>query len=254
MLDDLMRAAPIAEFIAWTEAELSHGYGLLVNFSLTWAEVFMSIGAAYAARMIPLRYMSMFSNMFGLAQGVLTGSLPGIVEHGVNLPLNAARAREMRRLIAAVREASKTDLNIEWLKPFAHPRAMKAGATLFRKGEEASEAFILIEGRVDIPELGVSLHQGDIFGEMALFSTEGRRMASAVCATDVRLLFITYEEFEQHYFQNPEFGLYLVRLIVRRLDMNYQQALGARASSSGLDEQSPGVNQGAATPAPAGEG
>ena len=65
---------------------------------------------------------------------------------------------------------------------------------------------------------------------MALFTADGRRMASAVCATDVRLLFIGYEEFEQHYFQNPEFGLYLVRLIVRRFDTNYREALGVIAA------------------------
>ena len=63
-------------------------------------------------------------------------------------------------------------------------------------------------------------------------------MASAVCATDARLLFITYEEFEQHYFQNPEFGLYLVRLIVRRFDANYREALGvAAAGQAALSER-----------------
>ena len=60
---------------------------------------------------------------------------------------------------------------------------------------------------------------------MALFTQDGARLASAVCKTNVQLLYITYEEFEQHYFQNPEFGLFLVRLIVRRLERNQRRAL-----------------------------
>jgi CRP-like cAMP-binding protein len=69
---------------------------------------------------------------------------------------------------------------------------------------------------------------------MALFSAEGRRTASTVCTTDVRLLFITYEQLEQLYFQNPEFGLYLVRLIVQRFEMNVKES--ARLGSASQNE------------------
>jgi len=76
--------------------------------------------------------------------------------------------------------------------------------------------------QVEIVERGAVLSPGDIFGEMALFTTKGRRTATARCVSDVSLLVITYEQFEQLYFQNPEFGLYLVRLIVRRFEMNHR--------------------------------
>lgn len=230
MFEDMAHVPYLAGLISWVRGEPASAYSSFVMEAFKWGEVLMTIGAAYATRMIPLRFMAMFGNVLGLAQGLGSGSLSTIVENAVNLPLNAARAREMRKLIATVREASQTDLNVEWLKPFAHPRALKAGASVFLKGEAADAAFILVDGRVEIPEIGVTLHPGDLFGEMALFTTDGRRMASAVCATDARLLFITYEEFEQHYFQNPEFGLYLVRLIVRRFDMNYREALGVTAA------------------------
>jgi hypothetical protein len=230
MFEYLTHVPYVAGVLSWIRGEPVSAYSSFAVQAFKWGEVLMSIGAAYATRMIPLRFMAMFGNVLGLAQGLGTGSLSTIVEHGVTLPLNAARVREMRKLIATVREASTTDLNVEWLKPFAHPRALKAGASVFVKGEAADAAFILVEGRVALPEIGVTLNPGDLFGEMALFTTDGLRMASAVCATDARLLFITYEEFEQHYFQNPEFGLYLVRLIVRRFDMNYREALGVAAA------------------------
>jgi CRP/FNR family cyclic AMP-dependent transcriptional regulator len=139
----------------------------------------------------------------------------------------------MRRLVASVRGASETDLKIDWLKRFMHPRALKAGDRLFSKGDEASEAFVLVEGRIAIPETSVAFDPGAIFGEMALFTAAGRRTASAVCTSDVKLLVITYEQFEQLYFQNPEFGLYLVRLIVRRFEMNHARPDGASISAFG---------------------
>ena len=64
-----------------------------------------------------------------------------------------------------------------------------------------------------------------------VFTEAGRRTASAVCVSDVRLLVITYEQFEQFYFQNPEFGLYLVRLIVRRFEINHTDPDAAGVSA-----------------------
>lgn len=214
---------------AVVSSEASRDYAAYAIATLAWAEAMTAIGAAYAKRMIPLRFMAMFNNALGVAVGVFTGNPTTIVKHAVNFPLNAARMREMRRLIAGVREASDNDLNIEWLKPFMHPRALQAGASVFAKGDVAHEAFVVVEGRVDIVERDATLAPGDIFGEMALFTAAGRRTASAICKTDVRLLVITYEQFEQLYFQNPEFGLYLVRLIVRRFEKNHRETDGVAA-------------------------
>ena len=214
--------------LAWLQAESTHGVPLFLSNLFGWAEVAMSIVAAFATRMIPLRYTSMLSNVAGLAYGLVTGYVPSIVEHGVNLPLNASRARQMQKLIVAVRQAVRDRSQHRVAQAFrAFARRFKAGETIFRKGDEASEAFIVTEGEVEIPEAGAHVRPGDIFGEMALFTQDGVRLASAVCKTKVELLYITYEEFEQHYFQNPEFGLYLVRLIVRRLERNQRRALSA---------------------------
>ncbi|HUB63855.1 MAG TPA: cyclic nucleotide-binding domain-containing protein [Methylocella sp.] len=198
-----------------------------------WGKTLTAIGGAYMTRMIPLRVMAMLNNLFGITTGVGNGSLATFIEHAVNLPLNTIRLREMRRLIASVRQASETDLKIDWLKPFMHLRALKIGSRVFSAGDKATEAFILTAGRIVIPEKSVTLEPGAIFGEMALFSAAGCRTASAVCASDVRLLVITYEQFEQLYFQNPEFGFYLVRLIVRRYEMRHSESAGAGVAATG---------------------
>lgn len=206
----------------WATSDAGKTIGAVALTALAWAEASTVVCAAYMKRMIPLRITAMLGNVLGVTYGLITASPPTIAKHAINLPLNFTRMRQMNRLIASVREANGGDLNIEWLKPFMHPRALSAGERIFWKGDEADEAFVVVEGRVEIVERGAILSPGDIFGEMALFTHAGTRTATARCLSDVRLLVITYEQFEQLYFQNPEFGLYLVRLIVRRFEMNHR--------------------------------
>src|SRR5208337_4494941 len=112
---------------------------------VAWLEALTAIGAAYTKRMIPLRTAAILNNVLGVLLGALGGSVTTVVEHVVNLPLNFTRLQEMRRLIANVRQAGETDLNIEWLKPFMHSRAIKARGKVFSKGDVAGEAFLLVE-------------------------------------------------------------------------------------------------------------
>jgi CRP/FNR family cyclic AMP-dependent transcriptional regulator len=218
MLDNALHITELLpSFLAWVHGSIDNHATQFVEV-IVWAEALTAVGAAYAKRMIPLRTMAMLANVLGVVAGIGSGNLATLAKHAVNFPLNAARLREMNRLIGKVRKASETDFELEWLKPFMHPRVLAAGSRVFSIGDEASEAFMLVEGRIEIPERSVAIEPGTIFGEMALFTASGRRTASAVCVDNVRLLVITYEQFEQLYFQNPEFGLYLVRLIVRRCD------------------------------------
>ncbi len=190
-------------------------------YVIGWVEAAAVVGAAYFKGMIPLRAAAMTSNVLGIIYGLLAGNLAVFTKHVINLPLNATRLREMRRLISSVREASATDMNFEWLKPFMHPENVRDTDFIFEKGDIADRAYLIVEGRVKIVEHDVILEPGAIFGEMALFTKSGKRTATALCLADVRLLTITYEQFEQLYFQNPKFGLYLVRLIVRRFEANH---------------------------------
>lgn len=191
---------------------------------LAWGEAVTSVAAAFMSKMIPLRVLAVINNVFGLASAFAFSSPPTAIKHAINLPLNATRWRQMHRLIDKVKEANEKDLNVDWLKPFMQIRPLKAGDRLFSIGDEANEAFVILEGEIELVERKITLKPGELFGEMALFTQEGRRTATAVCKTNVKLSLITYEGFEQLYFQNPEFGLYLVRLIVRRFNLNLTRA------------------------------
>jgi hypothetical protein len=115
MFEQGLSLSQLYTFFHWLHGAVRDHLFQIVG-TLAWAKALTAIGAAYMKRMIPLRTMAMLGNVFGLAVGVGTGSLAAFIEHAVNLPLNATRLREMRRLIASVRGANSTELNIEWLK------------------------------------------------------------------------------------------------------------------------------------------
>lgn len=195
---------------------------LLLIFA--WGDAMTSVGAAFMSKMIPLRRMAVLNNIFGWSSGFLSGSLATLVKHSINFPLNIRRWRQMRQLIEKVQSASNSDLNVDWLKPFMHTRFLKSGQKIFATGDHANEAFVIISGKVELVERLIILKEGALFGEMALFTEHGKRTATAICRTDVTLSLISYESFEQLYFQNPEFGLYLVRLIAKRFQQNHAEA------------------------------
>jgi CRP/FNR family transcriptional regulator, cyclic AMP receptor protein len=191
---------------------------------LAWGDALTSIGTAFMSKMIPLRRMAVLNNFFGWTSGLLSGSISTVIKHSINFPLNISRWRQMRQLIDKVKTANDSDLNVDWLKPFMQIRKIRAGDTLFSLGDDANEAFVLMSGEIKLAERSITIAPGTLFGEMALFTEHGKRTATAICQTDVTLSLISYEGFEQLYFQNPEFGLYLVRLIARRFHQNLTES------------------------------
>jgi CRP-like cAMP-binding protein len=136
------------------------------------------------------------------------------------LPLNGTRTWQMLRLIQKVRNASKSDLSMEWLKPFMTRRAIKAGDVLFAKGDAANCMFYTLSGRFRLKELGIDIPQGRVVGEMGFLSPDNKRSQTLECIESGEVLSITYDEVRQLYFQNPEFGFYFLRLTSERLFEN----------------------------------
>lgn len=201
-----------------------------------WAAAACSLFAFYSKTMIPLRIAVIAANAFAIVYSLYTLNIPNLIGSSILLPLNIIRVREMQRLTSDVKRAqSRGELDFDWLKPFMKPLEFKAGATIFTKGDRADSAYVIADGQVSLPDLGVILGPGSLFGEMGLFSSTGDRMSSARAMGDVRIYRITYQDFEQLYFQNPQFGLYLVRLMVRRMETNLARTSGQRGPVPDLE-------------------
>ena len=98
-------------------------------------------------------------------------------------------------------------------------RTFKAGDTIFKQGEPATELYVIKNGRVGI-QLGNrildTLDSYDIFGEMALID-QAPRSADAIAVTDVILIPVSEKQFLFLVSQTPFFALKVMRVLARRL-------------------------------------
>jgi CRP-like cAMP-binding protein len=182
-----------------------------------WIGALLTLGTYSMKRMIPLRIIGIFSNIFFMAYGFLAPVYPQLVLHAVLLPLNALRLREMLQLIDKVKAASRGDLNMEWLIPFMTARAAKGGEVLFRKGDLSLDMFYTVTGRYRLNEIGQDIGPGQVIGEIGLIAPDNKRTLTFECVEDGELLTISYSQVKQLYFQNPVFGFYFLQLISQRL-------------------------------------
>lgn len=175
---------------------------------------------------IPLRLIAIGACACLGTFALLREAWPTLIVNAATIPVLGWRTREMWLLTRRAKQAAATDLSISWLIPFMHPRTLKAGETLFRKGDDAAEMFYLAKGRLKLVEHGVDLPEGCLVGEIAMFSPARKRTRTVVAATDVKLMSIGESELKQLYYQNPHFGFYLIQLITHRLVANMEQLEG----------------------------
>ena len=77
--------------------------------------------------------------------------------------------------------------------------------------------YVIVSGRVRLPEFDLEIAPGEAVGEISMFSPAGVRMTSAVCSEDCKLHRISREKLRELVFQNPRIGFHLIGVITARL-------------------------------------
>ena len=200
-----------------------------MTWSMTWVEAIGWLGAALAITgsamktIIPLRCIGIGANICSLIFSSFTGNYPSLVVNLILLPLNSTRLYQMLGLIKRVKLASRSDLSMDWLKPFMTRHKTRTGEVLFAKGDVANCMFFTISGRYRLKEIDIELLQGQVVGEMGFMSPSNTRTQTLECLEAGEVLRISYDEVRQLYFQNPEFGFYFLRLASERLFSNMEK-------------------------------
>jgi CRP/FNR family cyclic AMP-dependent transcriptional regulator len=207
-----------------------------------WSQVPGYIGAAFvlasllSKTMIPLRALAIAGNFCFIGYYYIHMQYPTLLLQIVLLPLNAWRLQQMIKLVKRVRTAASGDNTMNWLKPYMRRRHCRAGQFLFRAGDVADRTYYIVSGRFRVTEIDVVLLPGDLVGELGLLAPGGRRGQSLECVADGDLLSIGYDQVQELYFQNPDFGFYFLRLATGRLFQNLdtlqRQLAEARAAAA----------------------
>ena len=205
---------------------MRHEYAELIGIAAAAASLY----AAHARTMIPLRIAAIVANALAMSYSFLHGTYPTFALNAILLPINAWRLRAMLNLIRNINEATKGDMNVDWLLPYTRPVHFKAGDLIMQRGEYATAAFYITSGEVEMVEINQSYEKGTLVGEIGLFAPQGRRNMTVRCTTDVDAAQIDYDRFKELYFQNPQFGFRLLHLIVARMESNLELSQSARLS------------------------
>ena len=184
------------------------------------------VGAAFyvatlmVRTIVPLRVIGIISIVFFIAYGALAGAVATFLLYLLSLPINVIRLRQMLSLVKKARVSAQGDLSMDWLRPFMTPRKYKKGEVLFEKGDVAKEMFYTVSGKFLVKEIGVELPPGRVMGELGFIDPNNRRTGTVESLENGEVLTITYDRLLELYFQNPEFGYYLLRLTAERLMQN----------------------------------
>ncbi|HET7715897.1 MAG TPA: cyclic nucleotide-binding domain-containing protein [Bauldia sp.] len=181
--------------------------------------------------LIWLRYVAIAAAIVLGAYGIAAGQYVVLALAVVLLAVNLWRLWEVKRLGGAARAAAAgagAPITVDWLLPHMDPVALPKGHVLFHKGDPADAMYFVSKGRIELKEFGIEIGKGSLFGEIGIFAVANVRTATAVCAEDCSLLRVSAERMRELFYQNPEFGFFLVGVITRRLMEDMERASGGK--------------------------
>lgn len=94
---------------------------------------------------------------------------------------------------------------------------LAAGEKLFDKGDVANEAYLIMDGKIEISSeaLTAELGKDELFGESGLVGNT--RQAAARAKTDCRLFAVSVEELRGSITSDPDTALLLIEALILRL-------------------------------------
>lgn len=184
---------------------------------LGWIAAGFTLLAHGMRTMLPLRIAGIGANLFFIAYSVSAGIVPTLALHVVLLPFNLYRLWEILRTRRDLKAVSADWSALEVLGPYLSVTRYGAGQPVFAKGDPPDHLYLLKSGRVLLEEINVELGPDEIFGEIAFFTDAREWTVSARCIGPCEIARINEETFLKLYYQNPAFGLYVMKLATRRL-------------------------------------
>jgi len=177
----------------------------------------LAFATFYLKTMIRLRVVAIASNVVFIIYGSMGHLVPIMVLHTLLLPLNIWRLFEVKQLIRKVRASAQEGMNApELIVPYLRSVWRNKGEPIFSRGDSADCVYYLFEGSVRLTDKNIIVPQGQMIGVNGIFSKEHQRTDTAVCVTDVELGVISKDKILELFYQSPDFGAFLIRMVAQR--------------------------------------
>ena len=160
------------------------------------------------------------AKQLGITEGVvklhMTAIFKALKVHNRNeAVLLASRLKSVN--FRQIKEAEGGRLDLDWMLAYMTHQHVAQKTLLFKQGDPGRELYYLQRGTIRLPEIDVELKSGAMFGEIGIFSPTHIRTTSAICETPVEVFTLTIDQVKRLYLLNPQFALYVVHLIAKRL-------------------------------------
>jgi CRP/FNR family transcriptional regulator, cyclic AMP receptor protein len=174
--------------------------------------------------MMPLRLVALAACVCLCFYGWYFMVVPTIVLYTLLIPVNIRKALQMRKVVQAMEQARADTPVAEWLLPHMERRTEPAGKVLWRKGDVATEMLYLEVGQLRLVEHNELLERDTLVGEIGLFAPDNRRTLTLECATECTVYSLSSQSLMELYFQSPNLGYQVMRLVVARLIRDAERA------------------------------
>ena len=191
---------------------------------VAWIASLFVFMAFFMKTMVRLRIIAIASNCvfitYGLVglmdkENIFWNVFPILVLHLSLLPINFLRLRQERNLVSRIKKAGDDEEAVQGLIPYMKKVKGAEGRVLFKKGDPAEHIYYLQRGKVEIPEVYKQIGEETIFGEIGVFIPDTTRTAGAVCVTKCDIYRIHKDKVLELFYQNPQFGFFIVRLLAK---------------------------------------
>lgn len=151
------------------------------------------------------------------------------------MPLNIWRLVEIKQLIRKVRASEQTgttapDLIVPYMQQVKR-----------NKGDRADCVYYVFKGSARLMEKNIVVPRGQMIGIIGIFSGEHRRTDTAVCLSDIELGMMSKDTILELFYQNPDFGAFLIRLIARRAALDNPQHAAGDELVAGMSKYASGL-------------
>lgn len=224
--EEVRNLITLAEQIAGLEVVIRPiGSGDLRDFFAGAAPIYRLEGRLVAAGHPPLDALLAFLRQAAQSASAADAGPPARGDQRAPEQVAGLGESPMRLLQDVFRDVTQEDLAT--ISPHIRLQQYAKGQRVFVQGEAADAMYLLRRGRIELSrlsrhgkrlKLGV-MRTGTIFGEACVFG-RGIRYATAEVVEAAQVVALDRREVEQFVRQDPEFALYLVKELSRRLQLS----------------------------------
>jgi sigma-B regulation protein RsbU (phosphoserine phosphatase) len=127
-----------------------------------------------------------------------------------------------------ISEKSQEEYSFRWPLNFMKKEEFKKGDVLFKAGDQADKMYYIAKGAIRLKEINKVIKEGQVIGEMGIFSPFKERTASAICEEDLETYTMGRDEVIKLFSKDPNLAINLIQLSIKRFIENLKAETAAR--------------------------